>query len=284
MSRSIENARDFCRWLEHLKTGDNYEKVIQAFNQPGCFRTMWANVAEGKILFRCKIHYGAEEAMSLDHSSKIGYLRQENYIKEYGRCNKPEQALSYLSENRDTAIIETLQSRKSGETCVITLGVWKMNKTLDTSYIVQPYKDKRVHAYEHQLGDRYDKYVEEKQKIYPDYKEFSGVYFDYLDGRLKSDERGLSYQITAAYTNMCLDVNTDDGSKSYGLIYPSVTQTDFFNVVFSKEVEDQKLISLIDAFRLKVKVIKDNPKVLADLEILEMTKCQSVDGDGNIKW
>ncbi len=284
MSRNIDNAKKFCNWLEHLKTGNNYQEVINAFNQAGCFRTMWANIAEGKILYRCKIHYGPEEAISFDRFSKVGYQKEENYIKDFGRCNKPLQALLYLSENRDTAIIETLQNRKAGETCVITLGIWEMNKTLDTSYVVQPFKSKRVHVYEHELGDRYDKDVEEKQKMYSDYKEFSGIYFDYLDGRFKSDERGLSYQITAAYTNMCLGIKSDSGNKSYGVIYASVTQSDFFNVVFSKEVEDQKLISLFNAFKLKVKVIKDNPKVLADLEILEMSKCKNVDVDGKINW
>ncbi len=285
MSTSINDAKAFCNWLDNLKDGDNYAETLKAFQQPTCFRAVWANVADKKILFRCRRHYGADEKIFFDHSSTIGYIRNEKVIKNLGRCNNKEQALMYLSENRDTAIIETLQNCKKDEICVITVGVWEMQKTVNTLCVVQPFKEKRKHVYEHELGKRYDAHVHEMKKKYPDYEDFSGIYFDYLDNRFKSDERGFSYQITAAYTNMSLAaIDKESGDKSQGIIYASVTQNDFYNVAFDKEVEEEKLILLKDAFKLKLKVLKDNPKSFDDFEILEIGKCKRVNDDGKIDW
>jgi hypothetical protein len=282
MGNSVANVKAFCMYLESLKRAENYSTIFGELQKDKHFKSVWANVSAESNLFRCRPHQVDEENILFDNSSKIGYNRDTKIIK-YGRCNKPEQPVLYLSENRDTAIIETLHERCVNDQCVITLGIWQPIKTIDVLYVVQPYKAKRGHQYEDQLGERYDQAVLRMKDKFPDYEQFMAIYFDYFDQKFKSEERGLSYQISAAYANMAYDAIGKEG-KSYGIMYRSITQDDFFNVAFSQKVEDEKLIFLKDAFKLKLKVKKTNPVSFDDFEILTIAKAQAVSSDGTITW
>lgn len=282
MSNSVTSVQDFRVWIEHQALNNNYDEIVKAFQNPSTFRGLWANVAEGKSLFRCRKHREEEKDTLFQNANNIGYRRDEENIKDFGRCNAPQQSLSYLSENPYTSLMETLQHAKEGEVYTVTVGRWEVQKTLDVLYVVQPIKEKRVHAYEHLLGDRYDNHVEEMKKQYPDYEEFSRLYFDFLDSKFKSTERGKQYLITAAYANMCFAVNGD--VKSYGIIYASVTHTDYFNVAFPKEVEDSKLLVLKEVVKQTVKIKSGPPKSEKDFELVSEVVAKRVSDDGSIEW
>lgn len=285
MSKSVEDTKKLCHWLEYHKNKGDFPNILSALEQPQCFRSLWSNVGSQCYLFRCRPHKEHEIDLRFSHSSQLGYIRDKKIITDYGRCNVPEQAVLYLSENRDTSIIETLQNRNEHEVCTITIGIWQMQQTVNVLYVVQPDKNKRGHLYEKQLGERYDSHVLEQLEEHPDYKEFSDIYFDYMDRKFKSEKEKFSYLITAAYSNLTFTSKAQDtGTKSYGIMYRSITQTDFFNVAFSKEVEDEKMIVLKESFKLKLRVKRRNPKTFDDFDVLEIEKCQTIQEDGKIIW
>ncbi len=214
--------------------------------------------------------------------SEITYPKPE-YIKKFGRLNKPEQSVFYCSENRPTSYMELVEGWAEeigfGETLTITITEWILKRDLVLVMVVNPNPHERQNKYDQYHGSGFDNVMSRLNDVQ---KEVAYRFFEFLSSEFYNPgkKNKATYIKTSAFSNLVMiDCKCD------GLIYPSVPfMGEGFNIVIKPEIIDKGEIVLNSAMRSQFRAEKMENGKHNFIEI-EQQHTKNIDlASGKIEW
>jgi hypothetical protein len=206
--------------LDELDENDElaYEKAFLTFLSINHLPVFINTLPPCERLFRTRT---SEEPGYFQQISDIA-ITPRQFVKDYARCNRPNQSIFYCSENRPTSYMELLEywveSRTFGDRLKVTVGMWENNQPLNVIIVTTPDKHQRISRYDVIHGAAYDAHMQHKSN---DEVNFSNAFFKYMFDRFRTPAKHdlRTYIITTAYSNVAL---SQAGDVANGISYPSV--------------------------------------------------------------
>lgn len=279
----LSESLSIIRSLESLNVNDPnaYEFACSCFmkiNKPPVFL---CEVPAGQRVIHSRTHESEDFFCKISDIS----LPPEECVKNYGRCNRPKQAVFYCSENRPTSYIELLQywaeSKQYGDKLKVTLGQWRLKTNALSVIVTSPNEKDRVSNFDKIHGAAFDKeLVQFEGEELKAYKLFFKYLFDKFRMHAKHDIK--TYIITSSYCNLALQYSIH---KPDAILYPSVPYAgEGVNFCFKSDFLLQDNIELISVFRNEFEIIENEEKkpTFTEVGCFEAEKLSKV--DDKIVW
>lgn len=200
----------------------------------------------GFIFFRSRNNYSIPEFTTIND---LSYRKDIANIKEYGRANKPNQAIFYCADSKITAIGETssaarCEKYKTINEFSITTGVWETIDYLKLALIVNNQDAQKKNEIIKGFGEEVEKIT---KNIFVGEANLIQTFLNFLSNEFAvyTNCNHLLYKICCAFSYYIY-------KNSDGFIYPSVQREfDGFNIALKPEVvEKLKLVEATkDTFR-----------------------------------
>lgn len=250
MQASISNITQVIERLDSINPNDEfaYEKAVSAFLSVRNLPVFIYDVPANEVLFRSRTHYNSD-APFFNRISDI-LITPAQYVRYFGRCNRPSQSKFYGSQNRPTSFMELVNSwaegKSAGDKVLVTIGRWEIRIPLNAIIIASPDKDNRTSQYDIDHGEILDYYLDQHQG---ETKEAYELFFRYLTERFRTqgstDPR--TYFITSAYCNVAL---AHSQGQAVAISYPSVPfMGDGINYAINSSVVNPENFILTHAIR-----------------------------------
>lgn len=217
---TVEKVEKAIELLEAINPENEYayEKAVLAYLTIGRLPILQYEIAEESIFFRTRTH---ETNNFFPLISDIS-ITPNQFVKNFARCNRPNQSKFYCSENRPTSFAELVEywsdTKDFGDKVYVTIGRWELKKPLVGIVITTPDKENRVSEYDKEHGAVMETFLEQTDsEIRGATILFYRFLFDKFRKSAKNDPK--TYIITTAYCNVAL---AHSEGKVDGIYYPSV--------------------------------------------------------------
>jgi hypothetical protein len=280
---TLDNVKIAIEKLEAINPEEEcaYEKAILTFLSINKLPILYCEIPRNTIVFRARTH---ETNKYFESVSDIS-IAPNSLAKSFARCSRPFQSKFYCSENRPTSFMELAdnwaESKDFGDKIYVSIGCWKLNKSLRVIIITTPDKDNRISSFDKYFGTYIDKYISECN---PDIKEPVIVFYRYLFDIFRKSAKidTKTYIITTAYCNLALMRSID---KIHGICYPSVPyQEQGINLAINSDFAKSDNFELTSIIRSEIIVIENENKKKSFKEIAS-SKAIKIDMINNIiEW
>jgi hypothetical protein len=217
---TVDNVLKAISILENIDPTDEfaYEQAFMSFRIFQRLPVLVYNINYQVELFRARTHF---EDIFFRSKSEIS-LAPHKAIDKFARCNRPFQAKFYCGENRPTAYMELVdywvKEKAVGESLFVTIGRWKIKKSISALIICSPDKENRHSAFDQEHGSALDDFLNDMDG---EFKEANVLLNRFLFERFRKPAKDdpLTYIITSAYCNTAL---FQDSHQIDAVCYPSV--------------------------------------------------------------
>lgn len=217
---TVENVNKAIELLENIEPNNEYayEQAILAYLTIKKLPVLLYDMPADMIVFRTRTHETNNFFKTIAEIS----ITPKPFVNDFARCNRPFQAKFYCSENRPTSYMELVENwaetKKFGEKVYVTIGRWKLKKSLTAIIVTTPDKENRISEFDKYHGSAMETFIENcKAEI----REATTLLYRYLFDKFRKPAKHdpKTYIITTAYCNLAL---THSNSKANGIYYPSV--------------------------------------------------------------
>lgn len=234
--QAFENLKKFSENLQNI----DVETIKNEIKKIKNFPAMEISITSGLYVDRVRPNNNNDLFTSENY---ISYHKNPSIIKNYGRANKPQQAMFYgaieskeIRQQRVTAIFETsyLLKDKTKNEELLTVGRWETMKELKLLGIMFSKEAIAKNLYAKSQFEEYYNFICENEN-----REFLLQQLDFFSNEFaKIVNNDYDYKISVALT----DFLVNDWKKFDGVIYPSVaSEYKGNNIVLRPDVVDEKL-------------------------------------------
>jgi hypothetical protein len=195
-----------------------YEKAILAFLTIGHLPVLLYEIPKKAVFFRTRTHENDE---LFNFISDINITPKE-YVRNFGRCNRPFQSKFYCSENRSTSFMELVdywsENKKAGDKLFVTISRWISNTPLTGIMVTTPDKENKISDFDKEHGSAMEKFIANSN---PEFRDATVLFYRFLFDKFRKPAKNdpKNYLITTAYCNVAL---SHSEGKADGFYYPSV--------------------------------------------------------------
>ncbi len=196
-----------------------YEKAIHAFMKIDQLPIFLFRVPAEFHICRTRTHDSPELFTKISDIS----FPQNQYVKDFARCNRPFQSKFYCAETRPTSFMELVENwaetMQFGEKLYVTTGLWITKQPLNALIVTTPDIENRVCEFDKLHGNAFDNYFLNQYK--GETKEAMVQFYRYLFNKFRKPAKNdpLTYIITSAYCNIAL---SEIEERANCVLYPSV--------------------------------------------------------------
>lgn len=217
---TVEKVEKAIALLEAINPENEYayENAVLAYLTMGRLPVLQYDIPAESVFFRTRTHENDDLFPLISDIS----ITPNQFVKDFARCNRPFQSKFYCSENRPTSFAELVEywsdTKKIGDKVYVTIGRWKLKKTLTGIIVTTPDKENRVSEFDKEHGAVMETFIEQTDaEIRGATVLFYRFLFDKFRKSAKNDCK--TYIITTAYCNVAL---AHSQGKVDGIYYPSV--------------------------------------------------------------
>lgn len=217
---TVEKVEKAIALLETINPENEYayENAVLAYLTIGRLPVLQYDIPAESVFFRTRTHENDDLFPLISDIS----ITPNQFVKDFARCNRPFQSKFYCSENRPTSFAELVEywsdTKKIGDKVYVTIGRWKLKKTLTGIIVTTPDKENRVSEFDKEHGAVMETFIEQTDaEIRGATVLFYRFLFDKFRKSAKNDRK--TYIITTAYCNVAL---AHSQCKVDGIYYPSV--------------------------------------------------------------
>jgi len=252
----VENA---IAELESINPNDEYayEKAILAYWEIGGLPILFDDIPVGNEFFRARTHKTNDFFTTIDKIS----IAPNQYVDSFARCNRPFQSKFYCSENRPTSYAELVEywtdTKEIGEKVYVTIGRWKLKKTLTIIVVTTPDPENRISEFDKRYASIMDNLL---ANCDVETREATIIFYRYLFEKFRKPAKNdtKTYIITSAFCNLALLYLK---GQANAICYPSVPLGEQgINIAINSDFVTSDNMELIDVIRNEMSIYENKNK------------------------
>jgi hypothetical protein len=167
MTESIEKLNYAINKIKTIdySTESSYELVLKYLVSIKHLPILMLKLPKGSLVYRTLNNNNVDLFYKISDISNP-YIE---FVKDYGRANKPNQSVFYCSQNRPTSYIELsnywAKNKKVDDTFSVTIGMWELQRDTNVIMVVNPNKKTRNSNYDKQHGVGFDSAIEKFDNV-----------------------------------------------------------------------------------------------------------------------
>lgn len=233
-----------------------YEKAIWIYSSINLPLILYS-INEENQLFRCRTHRNN----NFFHEISDIEIAPKQYVTDFARCNRPCQPIFYCSNNRPTSYLELVEywaeTKNYNEKLYVTIGMWKLKKTLMSIIVTTPDVEKRVTDYDIRHGQYFDKTL---NQVDEEKKQMMVTFYKYLFEKFRKPAKNdlKTYIITTAFCNAAF---VKAKGRAHAIYYPSVPfNGEGENLAINSDYTTREYLELIHVGRNEFSIFENENK------------------------
>jgi hypothetical protein len=258
-----------------------FQSALDAFRSVRKVPTMIDSMPIGTRLCRSRTHWNHVLFTDIGEIS----VPRNGLVTSYGRCNQPNNAVFYCSEDRPTSYSELLNLWHDNPIHSMpiysTISAWYTKREFRFVIVPCPNPAERLTPF----AKRYGHYLDiELAKLLPSERAAQIEYYNFLYSKFAEPAKNNPsvYLITSAYTALALHMA---GNLADGIMYPSVmSPTKGVNFAIRPDLINQLYLELRSVQRDKFRRV-DRPPLVPNFSQVEYLQANSINlSTGQIGW
>jgi hypothetical protein len=256
---TTEKVNNAITKLENINPNDEYayENAILAYCNIEIIPIILDDISIGNEFFRARTHKTNDFFTTIDEIS----IAPNQYVDSFARCNRLFQSKFYCSENRPTSYAELVEywsdTKEIGEKVYVTIGRWKLKKTLTTIVVTTPDPENRISEFDKRYASIMDNLL---MNCNVEMREASIIFYRYMFKKFRKSAKNdtKTYIITSAFCNLAFLYSK---GQANGICYPSVPFAEQgINIAINPDFITSENIELIDVIRNEMGIYENESK------------------------